>query len=413
MEEVDLLILNASEILTLRNYNLSEIKRDSLSIIKNGAVAIKDGIIIDVGTTKRLSKKYKAVETMEARNKTVLPGFIDPHTHLVFAGSREFELDLKLKGYTYQEILEKHGGGIYYTVEKTREASKTELISEGKKRLDTMLAYGTTTCEAKSGYGLTTRDEIKILEVTKKLNQQHPIEIVPTFLGAHAIPKEYINRKEEYVELIIDEMLPKVAEKKLAKFCDVFCEKGFFKPEQSIKILQEAKKHGLTPKIHADEFSDNKGAKIAAELDAISADHLLKASDKNLREMARKKTIAVLLPATPFSMMLKEYANARKMIDYGIPVALATDLNPNCYTENMQFIIQLACLKMKMTPAEAIIGATINAAHAIGLANKIGSIEKGKQADIIILDCPNHMFIPYHFGINLVEHVIKKGKLVR
>jgi imidazolonepropionase len=412
MEEVDLLIVNASELLTLKGKEEPRVKMENLSIVKDGAVAVKNGLIYDIGKTERLTKRYKAIETIEAKNKTVLPGFVDPHTHLVFAGSREFELDLKLKGYSYQEIL-KQGGGIYYTVEKTRNASKAELISEGEKRLNTMLAYGTTTCEAKSGYGLTTKDEIKILETIKELNKRHPVDIIPTFLGAHAIPKEYIGKEEEYVDLIIDEMIPKVAEKNLAKFCDVFCEKGFFNPDQSIRILKEAKKIGLTPKIHADEFSDTKGAKIAAEVDTISADHLLKSSKEGLKMMAKKKIIAVLLPATPFSLMSNRYADAKTIIKYGVPTALATDLNPNCYTENMQFIIQLACLKMKMTPAQAIIASTINAAHAIGLADKIGSIEKGKQADILILDCSNHKFIPYHFGVNLVEHVIKNGKLVK
>jgi len=271
-----------------------------------------------------------------------------------------------------------------------------------------MLSYGTTTCEAKSGYGLDTKTELKILKTQKKLNETHEIDIVSTFLGAHAIPKEY--DAYEYADIIIDEMLPKT--KGLARFCDVFCEKGVFTVEQSRKILKAGKTHGLIPKIHADEIFNTGGAELAAEVGAISADHLLMSSDDGLKQMANKGVIGVLLPGTPFSLMLERYASGRKIIDMGVPVALATDINPNCWTENMQFIIQLACLNMKMTPAEAITASTFNAACAIGLNDTVGSLEKGKQADIILLDCPNHRFIPYRYGVNLVEKVIKKGAFI-
>ncbi|MDH7507420.1 MAG: imidazolonepropionase, partial [Candidatus Thermoplasmatota archaeon] len=405
MEKVDLLIKNANEIITLKGPNKPRIKKqmNNLSIIKKGDLAIKNKIIFDVG--KNL--KYKSEETINANGKTVMPGFVDSHTHLVFAGSREFELDMKLKGLSYVEILKK-GGGIFYTVEKTRKASYEKLIKEGRKRLDLMLSYGTTTCEAKSGYGLDTKTEVKILKVQKKLNSIHPVEIVSTFMGAHAIPKEH--EPKDYVNIIINEMIPKT--KELATFCDVFCEKGFFTKKQSKTILETGKKHGLIPKIHADELYDTGGAAFAAKIGAISADHLLLSNDFGLKKMAEKSVLGVLLPATPFSLMQKNYAPARKMIELGVPVALATDLNPNCWNENMQFIIQLACFMMNLTPAEAITASTFNAACAIGLNNKIGSIEKGKQADIIILDCPSYKFIPYHFGINLVKTVIKKGKIV-
>lgn len=406
METVDLLIRNANELITLKGPNKPRIKKqmNNLSIIKKGDLAIKNKIIFDVG--KNL--KYKSEEIIDASGKIVMPGFVDPHTHLVFADSREFELDMKLKGLSYIEILKK-GGGIFYTVKKTRKATYEKLSKESKKRLDKMLAHGTTTCEAKSGYGLDTKTEIKILKVQKKLNSIHPVEIVSTFMGAHAIPKEYCFN--DYVDIVINEMIPKT--KGLATFCDVFCERGFFTKKQSKEILEAGKKHGLTPKIHADELYDTGGAALAAEIGAISADHLLLSNYYGLKKMAEKNVIGVLLPATPFSLMQKKYAPARKMIDLGVPVALATDLNPNCWNENMQFIIQLACIKMKMTPAEAITASTFNAACAIGLNNKIGGIEKGKQADIIILDCPSYKFIPYHFGINLVETVIKKGKIVK
>ena len=405
METVDILIKNANELITLKGQNKPRIKKDmsNLGLINKESIAIKDGKIVDIG--KNL--KYKSENVIDAKEKTVMPGFIDPHTHLVFAGSREFELDMKLKGLTYMDILKK-GGGIVYTVNETRRATKNELIQQSKTRLDNMLIHGTTTCEGKSGYGLNTETEIKILEIQKMLNEKHPMDIVSTFLGAHAIPQN--KDAEEYVNVVINEMLPKV--KKLARYCDVFCEKGVFTVEHSKKILEAGKSHGLIPKIHADEIVDTGGAALAADVGAISADHLLMSNDNGLKQMAKKGVIGVMLPGTPFSLMMKKYAPARKLIDIGVPVALATDLNPNCWVENMQFIIQLACLNMNMKPAEAITAATYNAACAIGLNDTIGSLEKDKQADIIILNCPNHKFIPYHFGINLVGTVIKKGIII-
>jgi len=405
METVDLIIKNANEIVTLKGPNKPRIKKEmsELSIIKNGSIAIKNGKIFDIGKNLR----YKADQKINASGKIVLPGFVDPHTHVVFGGSREFELNMKLKGFSYKGILDE-GGGIYYTVNRTRNASTTDLINESQKRLDLMLRYGTTTCEAKSGYGLDTDSEIKILKIQEKLNNSHKMDIVSTFLGAHAIPKGI--QIEDYVDTIVKEMIPKV--KDLAIFCDVFCEEGFFNFEQSKRILEVGSNYGLKPKIHADEIVDTNGAKLASEVGAISADHLLMASDEGLKDMAKKGVIGVLLPGTPFSLMIDKYAPARKMIEFGVPVALATDLNPNCWTENMQFMMQLGCFKMKLTPAEAITAATFNAACAIDKNDNIGSLEKGKQADIVVLDCPNHQFIPYHFGVNLAEIVIKKGEIV-
>lgn len=405
MEIVDILIKNANELITLKGPNKSRTKKEmsNLSIINKGSIAVKDGIIVDVG--KNL--KYKSETVIDAKGRIALPGFVDPHTHVVFAGSREFELDMKLRGLTYMDILKK-GGGIFYTVNETRKATEENLLRQSKNRLDSMLMHGTTTCEAKSGYGLETETELKILKIQKKLNDSHSMDIASTFLGAHAVPKGH--SADEYVDVIINEMFPRL--KGLAQFCDVFCEKGVFTVEQSRRILNTGKKYDLIPKIHADEIVDTGGASLAVEVGAISADHLLMSSDKGLKEMANKGVIGVLLPGTPFSLMQQTYALARKMIELGVPVALATDLNPNCWTENMQFIIQLACLNMKMTPAEAITAATFNAACALGLNSTIGSLEKGKQADIIILDCSNHKFIPYHFGVNLVETVIKNGRIV-
>ncbi len=405
METVDIFIKNASELITMDGPNRPRVKKEmcELSIIENGSVAIKDGKIVETGN----DLKYDAEKTIDASGKTVMPGFIDPHTHLVFAGSREFELDMKLKGLSYMEILKK-GGGIFYTVNETRRATNEDLSKQSKKRLDTMISYGTTTCEAKSGYGLDTETELKMLKIQKELNEVHSVDIVSTFLGAHAIPKEH--SADDYVDIIISEMLPQVRD--LAMFCDVFCEKGVFTVGQSRRILEAGKKYGLIPKIHADEIVDTGGASLAAEIGAISADHLLMSSDKGINEMARKGVIGVMLPGTPFSLMQNTYAPARKMIDSGVPIALATDLNPNCWVENMQFMIQLGCFNMKMTPAEAVTAATFNAACAIGVNDTVGSLEKGKKADVIILDCPNHKSIPYHFGVNLVETVIKNGKII-
>ena len=402
METVDIFIKNANELITLKGPNKPRTKKEmnNLSIIHKGSIAIKNGKIFDVG--KNL--KYTAETVIDATGKTVMPGFVDPHTHLVFSGSREFELDMKLRGFSYMDILKK-GGGIFYTVTETRKASEASLIEQSKKRLDNMLKHGTTTCEAKSGYGLDTETEIKILKINEKLNKKHPVDIVSTFLGAHAVPEEY--SADEYVDIIIDEMISKV--KGLASFCDVFCEKDVFTVEQSKKILDAGKKYGLIPKIHADEIVDTGGAALAAEVGAISADHLLHSNEQGIKQMIKQGVVGVLLPGTPFTLMMKEYADARKMINMGLPIALATDLNPNCWIENMQFIIQLACYNMKMTPAEAITASTFNAACAIGLNAKIGSLEIGKQADIIVLDCPSHLFIPYHIGVNLVNTVIKNG----
>jgi imidazolonepropionase len=371
-----------------------------LGIIKNGSIAVRGGRIVDVGRHLR----YKADTIIDASGKLVMPGFVDPHTHVVFAGSREFELDLKLAGVPYMEIL-KRGGGIYYTVEETRKASPARLVEQSRRRLDTMLAYGTTSCEAKTGYGLDVEAEVKLLKAQKKLTETHPMDIVSTFLGAHAIPKHH--KADDYVQTVVTEMLPRT--KGLASFCDVFCEKDVFTVAQARTILEAGKRYGLVPKIHADEIANTEGAALAAEVGAISADHLLQSSVAGLRAMAQKHVIGVLLPGTPFSSMMPYYAPARKILQSGVPVALATDLNPNCWTENMQFIIQLACLKMQMTPAEAITASTFNAACAIGMQDSIGSLEKEKQADLLILDCPNHLFLPYHFGGNLVETVIKRG----
>ena len=413
-EQVDLIVEKANQLVTLRGGSEKPLTKENmrqLGIIENGAVAVKNGKIIDVGKTEQINSKYKSENVINAYGKLVAPGFVDAHTHLVFAGSREDEFEMKLEGISYMEILQK-GGGILRTVAETRKASLEQLIELGKERLDTMLIHGTTTVEAKSGYGLSTKDEIKCLEAIEKLNKQHPIDVIPTFLGAHAIPNEYRDRPDDYVDLVVEEMIPAVAERKLAEFCDVFCEKGVFNVEQSKRILLAGKEYGLLPKIHADEMSWLGGAELAAEVEAVSAEHLLFASENGIKALAKKGVVAVLLPAASFSLMLGKYANARKMIAEGIAVALGTDLNPICWVENMQLVIALACRMMKLTPAEALSAATINAAHSLRRAHMIGSLEVGKKADIVIFKVPNYRFLGYRFGVNLVDKVIKNGRLV-
>ncbi len=413
----DLVIFNANELITMNTKfgaprigkNMSE-----LSIIDNGAIGIQDDRIIYVGTTDELISKFSLNEIktkIDAKNKLVTPGFVDPHTHIIFDGSRENEFQMKLEGKSYLEILQA-GGGILKTVRETRKASLEKLVENGKKILDKMMNYGTTTVEAKSGYGLSTESELKILKALQILNEEHPLDIVSTFLGAHAIPLEYKDKPDDYVELIISDMIPKIVKQGLAEFCDVFCEKGIFSIEQSRKILKTALRYGLKPQIHIDEIADTNGALLAAELKAIQTGHLLKSNDNGLKAMAEAGVIATLLPGTPFCLMLKEYAPARKMIELEIPIALATDLNPNCWTESMQMIIALACYHMKLSPAEALTAATINSACAIDRQDQIGSLEIGKKADIIIFDVPNYNYIPYQFGVNLVSKVIKNGKIL-
>lgn len=409
----DILVTNANELLTIEGSESPRTKermRD-LGIIVNGAVAVKDGIIVGVGESDELRRRFSVGKSriINADGKVVMPGFVDCHTHLIFAGSRENEFEEKIKGTSYIEILKK-GGGILSTVRATRRASKKELVAQGLRRLDRMLAYGTTTAEAKSGYGLTVKDEIKSLKAIDALNRTHPIDLIPTFLGAHAIPLEYKGRSNDYLNLIIKEMLPRVAN--LAEFCDVFCEKGVFSVPQARRLLRSASKLGLKPKIHADEIVRLGGTELAGELNAVSAEHLVKTSVNGMRALAEKGAIAVLLPGTPFVLMEKEYADARRMIENGVAVAIATDLNPNCYTESMQIIITLACLQMRMLPSEAIVASTINSAFAIEREKVVGSLEVGKKGDIIILDIENHKLLPYHFGVNLVEKVIKDGRIV-
>lgn len=408
------IIANASELVTLRGPRRSRTRSEmtDLSIVRDGAVAVYDGVIQDVGRTSSILKEHDArgVERVDARGKVVMPGLVDPHTHLVFAGSREFELELKQKGKTYLEILSA-GGGILRTVRDTRAATEKELLEQSASRLRSMISHGSTTIEAKSGYGLDKETELRILRTTKRLGEEHPVDLVPTFMGAHAVPPEYAVSPDEYVRFIIDEVMPTVAKEGLAVFCDVFCESGAFDVPQSRAVLEAAKALGMGVKIHADEFTSSGGAELAAELGAVSADHLAKPSDDGIMAMVRKDVVGVMLPGTPYTSMASSYADARRLIDLGVPVALGTDMNPNCWNESMQFTMSLACHKMRMTPAEAITAATVNAAAALGLEKRIGTIERGKRADVIVMDVSSHAMIPSRFGTNLCSLVIKGGKV--
>ncbi|MDF9842174.1 MULTISPECIES: imidazolonepropionase [unclassified Paenibacillus] len=388
-----------------------------LGLIEDGGIVIENERFVFVGSSgeaRRYVEQHsggKPVTVLSAAGKTVTPGLIDPHTHLVFAGSREFELTLRLQGAKYLDILQA-GGGILSTTERTREASEEQLMAEAERRLDRFLAHGVTTVEAKSGYGLRLADELKQLRVARRLNEVHPVELVSTFMGAHAVPPEYKGNTDAFVRTVIEEMIPAVARAGLAEYCDVFCEEGVFTVEQSREILMAGKRWGLKPKLHADELVSGGGAELAAELGAVTADHLLHASPEGIRRMALKGVIAVLLPGTAFFLMAPP-ADARSMIDAGVPVALSTDRNPGSSpTESLPFIMNLACLTMRMTPAEVLTACTLNAAHAIDRAADTGSIEAGKQADLVIFDAPNYQYLQYHYAVNLTDTVLKKGRIV-
>lgn len=414
MDSGNLIIKNANEVVTCSGFKAKHGKEMSdLHVINDGAIVIENGVIKEVGKTEEIIKKYdqSKYEVIDASGKAVLPGFVDSHTHFVFGGYRAEEFSWRLRGDSYMSIMER-GGGIVNTVEATRNATKEELYNEGIKRLNSMLSFGVTTVEGKSGYGLDFDTEIKQLEVMDELNRDHPLDIVKTFLGAHAVPKEYSGKTDEFIDFIIDEVMPEVANKNLAEFCDIFCEKNVFSIEQSRKLLSKAKEMGFKLKLHADEIVQLGGAELAAELGATSADHLLQASDEGIKAMAEVGVVATILPCTAFSLKEK-YARARFMIDNNCAVALATDLNPgSCFTESIPLIFALATLYMNMTVEEAITALTINGAAAVGRAENIGSIDVGKKGDIIILEFPSYKYIPYHIAVSTVEKVIKNGKLV-
>lgn len=405
----DLLIKNIGVLVTPIGIKaLSGKEQGNVKIFTDVYIEITKGLITRIGPQRERGSISEDKDVIDAQGLLVTPGLVDSHTHLVFGGWRQRELSLKLKGISYLDIL-KMGGGILNSVKATREASVEELVSKGKVSLNRMLAHGTTTCEAKSGYGLDTITELKILKAIKELDKTHLMDIVPTFMGAHALPKEYQGQREEFIKLVVEDMIPKVAQENLAEFCDVFCEEGVFNLEESRYILEKGKEYGLLPKIHADEITPLGGAQLAGQVNAISAEHLIQSTDEGLNSLAKAGTIAVLLPGTSLYLD-KPFARARTMIDMGIPVAMATDFNPGSSpNESLQLPMNLACIKYKMTPEEVLTAVTLNGAAAINRADIVGSIEVGKQGDIVIWDSPDLDFIFYHYGTNLVKSVIKKG----
>lgn len=381
----------------------------NIGIIENAAILIENDNIVWVGRMEDLSiGAFKQTDVVDCIGKVVMPGFVDSHTHCVFAGSREEEFSLRTHGATYQEIAES-GGGIWSTVQKTRTASKKDLKKSARKRLNAMMHHGTTTVEIKSGYGLDKDGEIKLLEVINELSKEEVITIVPTFLGAHAVPPEYRDKKNEYISEVINIMLPYVASHKLARFCDVFCERGYFELDETENILKRAKELHFALKLHAEELSPLGGAELAARLGAVSVDHLEYVSDRGISALASSGVVAVLLPGVSF-FLNHQYAPARKLIDAGVAVALSTDFNPgSCMSYSMPMMMTIACTQMRMSPEEVITASTLNGAAALNLSHEVGSIEVGKKADLIVLDIPNYKYLPYHFGENHIYRVIKRG----
>lgn len=410
---MNMIIKNIGEIVTPKGHKgLFGVEMKNLDILKGKAIFIRDGMIEKIGEEKEIvSLADESTEIVDANGKSILPGFVDSHTHFVFGGYREDEFNLRLQGVGYMEIMEK-GGGINASVNATKNASFEDLYKVGKKRLNSMVEFGVTTVEGKSGYGLYKDVELKQLEVMKKLKEDHPVDIITTYMGAHSLPDEYKDKESEFIDYLIDENLEEVKEKALADFCDIFTEKGVFGIGESRRLLLKAKEMGFKTKIHADEIYPLGGAELAAEVGTISADHLLQASDEGLHAMRDRGVVATLLPGTAFSLK-EDYARARFMIDNGLAVALATDYNPgSCYTNSIPLVIALATIYMGMSIEETITALTLNGAAAVDRADTIGSIEEGKKADLIILDASSYKFLSYNIGVNIVERVIKDGKLI-
>ena len=416
-----MLLHSASQLLTLKGGPQRGPELGSLGLIEDGAVLIQDENILAVGPTPELLAAHPDEPRLDASGCVVMPGFVDPHTHVVWAGDRAAEFEMKLSGAKYLDILAA-GGGILSTVRQTRLAPVETLIAQTRLRLQRMFSYGTTTAEAKTGYGLEIGAEVKMLETILALDAEGPLELAPTFLGAHAISPEYKDDPQGYTDLLCGEMLPTVidwwhkhyapASMRQPPFVDVFCETGAFNLAQSRQILEKARSLGFPLKIHADEFDNLGGASLAVELGAVSADHLVKTSAADIQALGKSDTVAVSLPCTPFGLAESEYTPAREIIAAGGILALASDCNPGtAWCESMQFVIALACRHLKLTPAQAIAAATINAAHAICRAGRIGSLEPGKQADLLVLSVPDYRQLGYRFGTNLVRQVVKRGKV--
>jgi imidazolonepropionase len=404
MADLDAVVHDAAEVLTAP-------APDDPGLVEDAAVAVVDGRVAAVGHSDDVTREYppeNAATAIDASGRAVLPGFVDPHTHAVFAGDRSDEFATKLRGATYQEILAE-GGGILRTVRAVREADDGTLLSNLLDHLDTMLAHGTTTVEVKSGYGLDRETECRLLAVIDRADDRHPVDVVPTFMGAHAVPGD--TDADAYVDRVVDDQLPAVADQGIARFCDVFCERDVFSVEQSRRVLRAGLDHGLAPKVHAEELSRLGGARLAAEVGATSADHLLHATDGDATAMADAGVTPVLLPGTAFTLG-EAFADPERFAAAVAPPALATDFNPNCYSQSMQFAVALGCSGMGMAPADAVTGATRRAAAAFDLADGTGSLTEGAPGDVAVLDAPSHVYVPYNVGVNVVDAVLTGGEPV-
>lgn len=412
---MDLFVRNIAQIVTVASHGkrvLAGTEMGNIGIIEDGGVLCRGGRIAWVGDMRDFHERLPVdFPEIDAAGMVVLPGLVDSHTHMMFAGSREHEFALRSSGATYQQIAEQ-GGGIMSTVRQVRIASKKELKRRTVRYLNDMLRHGTTTVEIKSGYGLETETELRMLEAIHELSQEEMMTVVPTFIGAHAVPMEYRYNKEEYIRIVMEDMMPHVARRKLATFCDVFCEKGYFEPEESEKILLEGKRLGMALKVHADELTAGGGAELAARVGAVSADHLEHVTERGIQALRSAGVVATLLPGVSF-FLNHGYAPARRLIDGGVAVAIASDFNPgSCMSYSMPLMMTIACTQMRMSPEEAIAASTINAAAALGVSDKTGSIEPGKQADLIIADVPDYRYLAYHFGTNHVHRTIKNGTIL-
>jgi imidazolonepropionase len=413
---MDLVISNLSEIATpLGTQSKRGVDQGKIRRYDNAVVLCRDDKIAFVGSPAELESQFGPAidaETFDAGGGTLIPGFVDPHTHLPWAGSREEEFAMRLEGKTYMEIAAA-GGGILSTVRATRGASEQDLVAALKRRLDFMIRYGTTTAEAKSGYGLNLDDEIKQLRAIRDASSQHAVDLIPTLMAAHETPPEYRGDRSRYLDLVCGEIIPQVAEEQLAQFCDVFCEEGVFTTDESRRVLVTGSDYGLAPRLHADEFVDSGGAVLAAELGALSADHLIAISPEGIEAMAAAGVTAVLLPGTSFFLMKHSYAPARRLVEAGVPIALATDCNPgSSNTESVPMIFVLAVFELGLTIEESLTAATLNAAACLGMGESVGSVEVGKKADLVVLDAPNLLHLAYHYGVNPVAAVIKNGRVV-
>lgn len=412
--KADKIIINIKELITMSSGTQPRFGKamENPAAISEAGIAIKDGLILEIGASQSIANKYPEAEKLDAKGMLALPGFVDCHTHPVFVFTREDEFALRLEGKSYVEIA-KAGGGIRSTISSTRNASEDLLFELSAARINKMISMGTTCLEAKSGYGLDTESELKQLRVIKRLHDELPIDIVATFMGAHEYPAEYKDKHEVYLDLLCKEMIPAVAEQGIAEFCDIFCEEHVFGIQESRRVLQCARDYGFKLKMHADEIEPMGGAELAAELSCVSADHLGATSNSGIEAMQKAGVIPVLLPATLFSLRSKSYAPAVLMMETGLPVAIATDYNPgSCNCDSMPFTISLACLQMGISPNAALCAATINAAHAISRGRLLGSLEVGKQADITLWNIPSVNYIPYHFGSSYLNQVIKRGKRI-